>query len=184
MGRPIFILNAPPRVGKDTICNEVQGRIFAIDTCFKLPMYQIAANALGMSLPGFMDQYETEGWKDTYEISPGKTVRDLMIGISESLIKPLFGKDYFGIRLTDYIFDREYGDDQLTWIIPDGGFTEEVEPLLHAYGKRVIIIQLEREGHRDFGTDSRNWINIPGVETYRFDTTGGNNEVIDFICSF
>lgn len=192
MIKKIFILNAPPRTGKDTIANSFEDSDFdySIES-FKKPLYEIAATTLGLPLDAFMDFYETDGWKDSkQEICNNKTPRELMIHISENYIKPFFGNDYFGKQLANRIKKAESlsGEYQYIYtdciIIPDGGFDAEVTPLVEEFGKDVVeVIQLEREGYRDFKGDSRSWINIPNITTNKFDTTDGNEEVIKYIKS-
>lgn len=175
----IFILNAPPQTGKDTIANST----FYMKASFKTPMFDIASKTLGLTLEDFMDKYETSGWKDTVlpELQGG-TVRQLMIHISENYIKPFFGPTYFGDAVVRHIKNFEESNSvEFPWVIPDGGFPTEIEMLEKEFGDRVIVVQLEREGHRDFGVDSRTYVS--GKNTVRFDTTNGNQAVLDYMKS-
>lgn len=184
----IFILNAPPRTGKDTIAAtaDLCGFSYSIKS-FKEPLYNIAATTLGLSLPEFMSIYNRDGWKDSpQEICNNKTPRELMIHISETYIKPFFGYDYFGKQLSTSVEKAFYDSRCVSCsqfvIIPDGGFNKEVVPLVEAFGNDVVeVIQLEREGYRDFGYDSRSWIDLSYVKITKFDTTEGNDEVLKYI---
>lgn len=180
MPKKIFILNSPPRCGKDTIASECS-RLGCYQASFKEPLYRIVSSTLNMSLDRFMDFYNMDDWKDKkFKHLGGKSVRDLMIHTSENYVKPFFGKDYFGKELANYII--EVAEDDEIVVIPDGGFKEEVLALTDAFGfDKVEILQISREGYRDFGNDSRNWINIDEVKTVKFDTTSGNDEVIQYI---
>ena len=163
---PIIILNAPARSGKDTLANSIKERYPNIrDTSFKLPLYHLFCQTVGMDYHGFMEMYNTEGWKDSpNSMLNGKTPRELMIHISEGYIKPFFGEDYFGKQVANQIYFYEHSrEEEQTWVIPDGGFNTETEELLKVGGDRVVCIQFTREG-RTFEGDSRNWItNIPNT---------------------
>lgn len=181
--KPIFIFNAPPQTGKDTICNSLMNdHMLCINTAsFKDPMFDIFLSSTGMVRREFEKLYATEGWKDTpNEITGGKTPREFLIHISEVFIKPIFGGGYFGFFLKNHIkqFESSHGE-PIAWVIPDGGFPDEVKALEDEFGDRVVVIQLEREGKRDFGKDSRNW--VTGKKTFRFDTSRGNDEVISIL---
>lgn len=185
MTQPIFILNAPPQTGKDTILNQLgDDNVFHATTTFKRPMFEMFATTVGLPMNRLEALYDTPGWKDSPQrITDGKTPRDLMIHISENYIKPFFGKDYYGKFLANHIKQSEEGyGAALPWVIPDGGFQEEVDALVNMFGDRVYVIQLEREGHRDFNGDSRNYVATTNdLRNYRFDTSNGNGNVINFI---
>jgi len=79
--------------------------------------------------------------------------RQAMIHVSENVIKPVHGKDYFGQRVAEEI------QEGVNYAIADGGFIEELEPVIEKVGtENVVIVQLTREGH-DYSTDSRRYFN-------------------------
>lgn len=187
MSKPIFILNAPPQTGKDTIAAEVLRRTDAGTCAMKDPMFQVFCATVGIDFHDFMNLYETPGWKDSPQVlTHGKTPRELMIHISENFVKPFFGDDYYGKALAKQIEDIEDRlGSQRSWVIPDGGFQDEFDAFKRIHGDRVTLIHLHRTGHTDFTGDSRNWI----YETKDgfvdkglwFDTTEGNDKVIKFM---
>ncbi|MGL5013791.1 MAG: hypothetical protein ACRC6V_05795 [Bacteroidales bacterium] len=183
----IFILNAPPQTGKDTIADIVIKECGAHTSSFKYPMYNLFIHTTGMSASEFFDKYDTKGWKDSpQEILNSKKPRELMIHISENFVKPFFGEDYYGKWVADYIKFAEFdAETEYTWIIPDGGFQAEYDVMKRTFGDRMVLLSLEREGHRYFKDDSRNWIydwdKYPEDGAKHFDTTEGNEEVIKFI---
>lgn len=192
MTQPIFILNAPPQTGKDTIAAEVLRSTSAGTCAFKDPMFYMFCTTTGLDFYDFMELYETPGWKDSPQgVTNGKTPRELMIHISENYTKPFFGKDYYGKWLAKYIENTEENlGEQRAWVIPDGGFQPEFDAFKRILGDRVHLIRIEREGHRDFSGDSRNWIydvtDTPeGLEENGkwFDTTDGNDKAIEYIKS-
>ncbi len=109
-----------------------------------------------------------------------------MIHISENYVKPFFGEDYYGKWVADYIKFAEFdAEKEMVWVIPDGGFQPEFDAMKEVFGDRLVLISLEREGHRYFKDDSRDWIyfwdKYPEDGAKHFDTTEGNEEVIKFI---
>lgn len=182
----IIILNAPPRCGKDTIADSLQDAHKHLKRAsFKWPLFDIFVNTTGMQMEEFLTLYELEGWKDEpNEALNGKSPRDLLIHISESFIKPFYGNKYFGDWIADFIHLHELqAEAEMDWIIPDGGFDAEVEVLADRFPGRVTVVQIEREGYRDFGSDSRNWISNGlserGVSFINADTTDGNSRLVD-----
>lgn len=170
----IIILNAPPRAGKDTIAKIIDEQYGLPVVSFKTPMFNIARGILGeRDFKEFMAVYETDR-KDTQPLSilHGSTCREFMIWISESVIKPHFGKKHFGWLMADLLSEME--DDVDLTICSDGGFPDEVEALIN-FGHKVKLVRMHREGF-DFSKDSRDYIYLsegykskPGV--VEFDLT-------------
>lgn len=183
----IFVLNAPPRCGKDTVTNKMIEECGLRTASFKYPLYNLFVHTTGMPASEFLVKYEEDGWKDTpHEFLNGKTVRQLLIHISENYIKPFYGDDYFGKWVADYIkFAEQDAEKEMCWVIPDGGFQPEFNAMKEVFGDRLVIISMEREGFRDFSGDSRGWIydweKCPEAGSVHFDTTNGNEEVFEFI---
>lgn len=180
MPKKIYILNAPPLCGKDTIARECNERYFMFEGSFKLPLFIIVSKVLGMTYTDFITKYNKDiGWKDKPQFN-GKSVRDLMIHTSENYIKPFFGKDYFGVQLANDLKHNTTERDIV--VVSDGGFEEEVLALVEEFGyDKVEVLQISRDSFSSFEGDSRNWINIDGVKTVKFDTTNGNGCVINYI---
>lgn len=152
----IIILNAPPRAGKDTIAKIIDEQYGLPVVSFKTPMFNIARGILGeRDFKEFMAVYETDR-KDTQSLSilHGSTCREFMIWISESVIKPHFGKKHFGWLMADLLSEME--DDVDLTICSDGGFPDEVEALID-FGHKVKLVRMHREGF-DFSKDSRDYI--------------------------
>ena len=163
----IIILNAPPGAGKDTIGNMVErwSREHVVKMSFKAPMFEIALAILGSHDYGkFLDAYNDRERKEKpIDILSGKTPREFMIWISEDVIKPQFGKQYFGKRFNQEAIKYVY-----PIICTDGGFPDEVIALIEA-GHNVQVCRLHRENFT-FEGDSRNYIQLPigwhGVNGY------------------
>lgn len=166
---PIFILNAPKRVGKDTVAMYMETYCGDIrKASFKDPLYNLFLATTGMDQHAFYEKYEESGWKDTpNEMLNGKSPRELLIHISETYIKPFFGKDYFGKTLSQMIQGAEEVSGEVPWVIPDGGFNEEIEAMYETFGNRIVVVQFTRDGYCDFSGDSRDWVTFNGPTYYK-----------------
>lgn len=80
------------------------------------------------------------------------SIRQAMIYISELIIKPRFGRDYFGVARAKAIQENEIAVDSST------GFEEELPPLIERLGQEnILLIRVHREG-TTFEGDSRGYI--------------------------
>lgn len=153
----IIILNGPASVGKDTISNELEEYYNCIPTSFKRPMFYIAAAILDSSaFNKFVTAYNDRDQKEIPQsFLGGKTCREFMIWISETVVKPMFGKRHFGKLMSEHIKTHYEGS---TFVCTDGGFPEEVIQLVED-GHDVTVVRLFMEG-RTFAGDSRDYIRI------------------------
>lgn len=150
----VIILNAPPRSGKDTIAKLLAVQFGAEPAMFKSSMFKIVKAMIGdRNFAKFMEVYETDA-KDTERLNflAGHTCREMMILVSETVVKPMFGKRHFGNLSAESI---ELKGKSL-YVFSDGGFQDEIESLLDA-GHQVNIFRLHRQGF-DFSNDSRDYI--------------------------
>lgn len=164
----IIILNAPHGAGKDTIGKLIEehspNRVRMIS--FKQPMFNIALAILGARRYGdFIMAYNDRETKEKpLDFLMGMSPRQFMIWISEDVIKPKFGNDYFGRR-----FDEVAKESDDPVICTDGGFSDEVIALIEA-GHEVKLCRLHRRGF-GFQGDSRSFIHLPigwqGVNGYK-----------------
>lgn len=162
--KKVIILNAPPGAGKDTIgaLLEQTARQHVVKMSFKEPMFNIALAMLGKNLyRKFLAAYDDREQKEKPQLFlNGKTPREFMIWISESVIKPQFGNKYFGV-----LFARKAVEMPYSIICTDGGFPDEIKPLIGA-GLYVHICRLHRDGYT-FEGDSRDYIDLGSNYHYR-----------------
>jgi hypothetical protein len=85
------------------------------------------------------------------------TARECLIHVSEDIIKPMHGAQYFGEQAAAQM-QPGYN------IFTDGGFGPELEAIIEK-ADDVILIQLSRDGY-DFSSDSRNYINPEDYAVY------------------
>lgn len=86
--------------------------------------------------------------------------RNALTHVSEDLVKPEYGKDYYGKKLVETIEDSS----ERFHFVSDGGFDFEVVPLLEK-GYNVYIVHLERNG-ATFDRDSRSLLNKDDFKEY------------------
>jgi hypothetical protein len=151
----VLILNGPPNSGKDTIADVIEKVYGFRHRRFKDRLYEIASLRSGCAgIRKYIRLCNDREKKDvpydgfTGEFK-GMSPRESLIFTSEKIIKPSKGSDYFGQCLADNI------DSELT-VVSDGGFIEEIEPLVER-GYDVYIAQLTREGC-SFDGDSRSYV--------------------------
>lgn len=153
----IIILNAPPGAGKDTIGALIKdySPVPLLKMSFKAPMFDIACAMLGKrGYQKFLEIYDDREQKEKPQpFLNGKSPREFMIWISEAVIKPQFGNEYFGWRFAEY---ANHAD--IPVICTDGGFPEEIKPLVRSEHE-VVICRLHRSGYT-FAGDSRDYINL------------------------
>lgn len=92
-----------------------------------------------------------------------------LIHVSENIIKPKYGKKFFGLKAVQAIteLDGQAG----TVVFSDGGFCEETECLVE-HGYEVHIIQLHNKDF-DFKQDSRDYVTVPGASVHRINVLMG-----------
>lgn len=200
-----IILNAPPNAGKDTIADALCAATNAMHMQMKHHLYKVAASLFNMSpsnlrvmatdrerkdrqtqllmLP--IDKYNLlcriTGSKPVRGVSPRSThaisPREALIYTSELVVKPSFGRDYFGKIANDNI--QVCGA-----VFSDGGFDEELPPILLGQ-EEVYIIKFSREGCSWAG-DSRSWLTTQAGVPELVTTNNGTVQdlvikILDFI---
>lgn len=151
----IYILNAPPASGKDTLADYFVKEHGWCKEQMKTPLFTIAAAMLGLTFEQFMVLYSNREWKETYHQTIKMTPRQLLILISEDFVKPVCGQTAFGVLAARRLLLQDI--DKNT-VFSDGGFVEEIKPLVDTFGKdNVVIVRIHRKGC-NFENDSRKYI--------------------------
>lgn len=153
----IIILNGPPGSGKDTIANYfVDHHEDYITDSFKSALYFETVAYFGLNLEQFTERHSNRKLKEIpYHFYKGVllSTREMLIHVSEKIIKPFFGQDHFG-RMKG----SEWLSSSKDIIISDGGFVDETNAVCDKVGfENVLIVRLVREGY-DFSGDSRDYI--------------------------
>ncbi len=164
MTKVIFV-NGPPRSGKDTV-GEIIQTIVPGSRCIKMAhALKVGTHALFRTLHNRLTPatLATTLQDDTYEdmkdvrmpLFYGKTPREAYIDVSEKLIKPMFGEDFWGKIVADRIAENPMVK---VWIITDSGFEPETRPIIQQVGaENCLLIRMHREGC-DFSSDSRAYL--------------------------
>lgn len=148
---------------------------------FKDKLIELTATTLGISVEEFLDGYDMlakdyvaehkndhtitdnfhlykkEWWKDVKLYGLGNkrvSKREALIHVSENVIKPHFGEDYFGKALANSISPMvDFA------FVADGGFVAEVEAVVQEVGLgNVLIVNLYRDV-KNPAKDSRKLLN-------------------------
>lgn len=166
MTKHVVILNGPPGSGKDTIAVGLNNRLPIDHMEFKRPLYAIAAALFGVSVDNFTRAATDRTMKETnWNVLNGMTPRDVMIMVSEDMVKPNLSADHFGKVAYTGIMQSDCD----TVVFSDGGFHEELEPLV-VNGCAITLVRLNRQGF-SFEGDSRDylyphWDDIPSLNDY------------------
>lgn len=170
----IFILNGPPSSGKDTLANHIVAKW----TSYRKEKFAGPLKAANKALFSLTDEeynmYEGDPvLKETpQKIFYGKSWRDVNKDLSEKFAKVNFAEEFFGASLTHRI--AETRKPNIAWLISDGGFEEEIRPMVKAFGKdSVILIRLVRKGF-DFSNDSRNYVDGENLGIKQYELQNGD----------
>lgn len=148
------IFNGPPGSGKDEACHFLKANYGFKHLQLKYQLFIDTAQYYGVSIEWFMNDYNDRTLKELpRDELNGLSKRQALIHVSENVMKPKFGKDYYG-QVTAEKVDRVS-----SYCFSDGGFIEEIIPIINTVGQeKICIVQLYRVGC-SFSSDSRNYIN-------------------------
>ena len=159
----IIIFNGPPGSGKDEAAEFFSAYGFK-HVSFKYQLFKETIEHFGVSFDWFMEGYKVRSIKERKEEQlQGLSRREALIHVSEDIIKVKKGLDYFGVCVASEIED---GKD---YAISDGGFAEELTPIINRIGTdNIVLVQLTRNGC-DFSADSRRYFDGNLVEEHVLD---------------
>lgn len=166
----VLIFNGPPGSGKDTAADYIEQHFQYKHLRFKDGLLPLVLTAYRVSREWWDEHYTRELKNIPHPNLCGQSPREALINMSENVIKPNFGESAFGdIAVRHLDPDRN--------VFSDGGFIEELRPVVDAIGpENILIVQLHRD-NCTFENDSRSYYpnNVLGCKTIQIT----NNKSID-----
>ena len=152
----IVCFNGPPYSGKDTmarmLADHMDSQQVAVPTMvvsLSMPLRRIAFQMIGETY----NPARYKAFKETKFEQFGVTGRQLMIDVSEKLLKPCYGSAIMVKMLL-----RELQGFTGVALIADSGFQCEIDPLINAVGAaNLYVARVQRDGC-SFADDSREWV--------------------------
>lgn len=152
----IVFLNGPPHCGKDTAADMISEWVDSHLLKFAAPIKRMVCGALNESLE----------WLEKHKDIPdarlsGETPRRFLIRLSEDVIKPNYGDQFFGKCMVGEL-DKLPSDGKIVFIT-DSGFFSEALPVVNAYGiSNCLKVEIHRRG-KTFEGDSRSYWHMTGL---------------------
>lgn len=156
----VVILNGPAGSGKDEAASYLQakgnttlGVPFAHQE-FKKRLFDITKTIYNVSDEDWNNLYTRENKESSSDLLRGLSPRQALIFVSEEVIKPKYGSQYFGNAAVECLKHNHVN------VFSDGGFIEELRPIISKIGvSNVLVLRIFREGC-SFAGDSRNYLPV------------------------
>jgi hypothetical protein len=159
----IVFLNGPPGCGKDTAVSHLVPYLHFAHLKFAAPIKRMVCGLLNEDTRWLEEnkdvRHRTLALADGAVIANTDTPRQLLIALSEELLKRRYGSDFFGRVMVNEISKTA----SKLVLISDSGFLGEAEPVIRKFGPpNCLQIQLSRDGCT-FAGDSRSYWERPGI---------------------
>ena len=162
----IIFLNGPRHSGKDTAANFIYAA-FPLSRLrkFSTPLKASVAAMFNID-PRLVREFEEVG--SSAKLVPRKELLGMswveaLIWLSEDVLKPKFGKQFFGHIMLQQLAGAQPGH---LSVITDSGFADEAFPVIKAFGaSNCHLFQLHRLGCT-FDGDSRDYWTIANNKTH------------------
>lgn len=176
----IIIFNACPDSGKDIAKDLLSKKRVIIPFSFKSGLLDITLSIYNIPKILWNDWYSREGKELPRSELGGLSCRQTLIKVSEEIIKPNYGKDFFGKRESNYVKSMNTYSGITIGVSSDGGFNEEIVPLGESFGwENIYIVRIERPG-RNWDGDSRSWIDLENVPDENYITILNDGTLEEF----
>lgn len=172
MHKHVILLSGPPKSGKDSISNYLVGQYGFEHIKFAQPLRDAACAFFGLE-EDQIDDFKANVFNDD------KTGRDWLIGLSETVTKPIFGQQWFGEQAANRIIERE---SETRFVVSDAGFDEEVNAFMKALRQSNTghytfwMWHVSRPGYC-FARDSRSYIYIKSCKPEVIHNTGNLDDL-------
>lgn len=161
----IVFFNAPKEAGKDVAVSHLSRVLDSESFMLKSELYRAVADHYFLPVDAVIELATNRKTKETPNaLFNGKSPRQALIHVSEDIIKPLFGGSYFGEML---VRSLELSSKDIA-LVSDGGFIDELKPVLEKYGaENIHVVRIHRKGYT-FAGDSRSYMpdNVLGCNTH------------------
>lgn len=167
----VVIFNGPPGSGKDeAVLHLKMNHVGIYHFEFKRKLIALLKLIFDVTDEQWEYLYTRERKELASPMLGGLSPRQALIHVSENIIKPAFGKSYFGERALFYIqnleFESEEEKELTIFVASDGGFIEELSPFIDKFEQQLIVVRIHRDGC-DFRNDSRSYIpDMDMIRTY------------------
>lgn len=156
----VVMFNGPPGAGKDSAGRALLKGLYGTEVVKFAGALKAATHELfglhGLAASGF-EAVKNDPADEFFGLSPRQTY----ILVSEKMVKPVLGEDFFGRVLVGRI--RRLRNCKIA-AVTDSGFVNEARPVVEAFGpENVLLARLHRPG-RTFKGDSRSHIDLPDVQ--------------------
>lgn len=153
--KPIVLINAPKRAGKDYTAQVLGEYHYTNPLKFATPMYEAIPALFQIPHDEWAELYESHK-EEPSDLLMGMSPREAMIWVSEDVMKPKFGDDVFG-KIAAKAVDCTPEDVEFI-TFSDSGFASEAKVLVDQYGaENVYLVRIYADGC-DFVGDSRGLI--------------------------
>ena len=137
-------------ITKEQLLSYHLNRFLKEEPCSLFPKYKHHGNLWNKAVSKIYNILGVILWNHTLLSYGNYSSREALIHVSENVIKPSKGKDYYGNKLVEKIYENLNTN---YFFVSDGGFKEEIVPILNTKAN-VIIINIERK-NCSFSNDSR-----------------------------
>lgn len=172
----IILFNGPPSSGKDVASLYLFKKYNVLHCSFKRKLIHLTQILLDITPTEWHYWYQDKE-KPREELND-LSCRQALIKVSEEMVKPVMGKDFWGRSEANWL-KRNLHRDQIA-VFSDAGFDEEVVPIVKAFGeKNVHIIKIIREGC-SYENDSRKYLSENLLPTENYYTVENNGTLEEF----
>lgn len=165
INKKVVIFNAPIKSGKDEVVDWLITQLpNARKMEFKTELIRWTCTIYGVTSEWWESNYTRDG-KDLPRVElNGLSMRQALIHVSETVIKPNLGRDFFGLASNDDIAED---DESEYFLYSDGGFIEELSAIMC---HRPLLIRIHRKGcEYDENVDSRGYVTDDILDAYFMD---------------
>jgi len=150
----VILFNGPASSGKDHAADLIVDEYY-METKhrrFKDRLFEITSAVYGVPLEQLTGPLYERNMKEVpHDCFKGLSTRQALIKVSEDVIKPSLGHNYFGESLADSL------DSELTVVSDSGGWLAELLPVVDRAGaENILVVRVSRPGYT-FEGDSRNY---------------------------